>query len=192
MVDSAAGRAGRGINHLVLDELRPGLWRWTARHPDAEEDPDPGGPDDWGPDVGCVACAAPGALVVIDPLVPAGQEEPFFARMDELVARHGPRVAVLTTIGFRRRSRAAFGARYGATTSRGKAALPAGVRTVPIRRAGEVMVWLEEHRALVPRERLLGGDARGGRLWAASGCSATTRVACGCARCRACAACRAG
>src|SRR3954469_16183795 len=150
MVDSAAGRAGRGINHLVLDELRPGLWRWTARHPDAEEDPEPGSPGDWGPDVGCVACAAPGALVVIDPLVPGGEEEPFFARMDELVARHGPRVAVLTTIAFHRRSRAAFVERYGATTSRAKAALPAGVRTVPIRRGGEVGVWVAGRRLFRP------------------------------------------
>jgi hypothetical protein len=148
----------------MLDELRPGLWRWTARHPDAVAGPQPGSPDDWGPEVGCAACAAPGALVVVDPLVPGGEEEPFFARMDELVASHGPRVAVLTTIGFHRRSRAAFVERYGATTSRAKAALPAGVRTVPIRRAGEVMVWLEEHRALVPGDRLLGDDAGGLRL----------------------------
>jgi hypothetical protein len=148
----------------VLTELRPGLWRWTARHPAAVDDPVPGSPDDWPPDVGCVACAAPGALVIIDPLVPGGEEEPFFARMDELVAAHGPRVAALTTIGFHRRSRAAFVERYGATTSRAKAALPDGVRTVPIRRAGEVMAWLEEHRALVPGDRLLGDDAGGLRL----------------------------
>ena len=148
----------------MLDELRPGLWRWTARHPDASDHPTPGSPDDWGPDVGCVACAAPGALVVVDPLVPGGEEEPFFARMDELVARHGPRVAVLTTLAFHRRSRAAFVERYGATTSRARAALPAGVRIVPIRRAGEVMVWLEKHRALVPGDRLLGDDAGGVRL----------------------------
>jgi hypothetical protein len=148
----------------VLDELRPGLWRWTARHPEAVEDPKPGSPADWGPEVGCVACAAPGgALVVVDPLVP-GEEEPFLAGMDELVARHGPRVVVLTTIAFHRRSRAAFLERYGASTSRAKAALPDGVRTVPIRRAGETMVWLEEHRALVPGDRLLGDDAGGLRL----------------------------
>jgi hypothetical protein len=35
------------------------------------------------------------------------------------------------------------------------------VRTVPVRRGGEVMVWLEEHRALVPGDRLI-GDGRGG------------------------------
>jgi hypothetical protein len=145
-------------------ELRPGLWRWTARHPEAADDPVPGSPDDWPPDVGCVASAAPGALVVVDPLVPAGEEEPFFARVDELVAAHGPRVAVVTTIRFHRRSRAAFVERYGATTSRAKAALPPGVRTIPIRRAGEAMVWLEEHRALVPGDRLLGDGAGGVRL----------------------------
>jgi hypothetical protein len=38
------------------------------------------------------------------------------------------------------------------------------VRTVPIRRAGETMVWLEEHRALVPGDRLLGDDECGLRL----------------------------
>jgi hypothetical protein len=148
----------------VIDALRPGLWRWTARHPDAEEDPEPGSTADWPPDVGCVACAAVGALVVIDPLVPAGEEEPFWAAMDELVARHGPRVLVLTTIHWHRRSRGAFVERYGAGTSRAKASLPAGVRTVPVRRAGEVMVWLEEHRALVPGDRLLGDDGGGVRL----------------------------
>jgi hypothetical protein len=148
----------------VLDALRPGLWRWTARHPDAEDDPTPGSPADWPPDVGCVACAAPGALVVIDPLVPGGGKEPFWASMDALVARHGPRVAVITTIQWHRRSRAAFVERYGASTSRAKAALPAGARTVPVRRGGEVMVWLEEHRALVPGDRLLGDDAGGLRM----------------------------
>jgi hypothetical protein len=145
----------------VLDELRPGLWRWTARHPDAEPAPTPESPDDWGPEVGCVACAAPGALVVIDPLVPGGEEERFRRAMDALVARHGPRVAVVTTIRWHRRSRAAFVERYGASTSRAKAALPPGVRTVPVRRGGEVMVWLEEHRALVPGDRLLGDGAGG-------------------------------
>jgi hypothetical protein len=148
----------------VLDELRPGLWRWTARHPDAVDDPKPGSPADWAPDVGCVACAAPETLVVVDPLVPGGAEEEFLARMDELVARHGPRVVVLTTIGFHRRSRAVLVERYGASTSRAKTTLPAGVRAVPIRRAGETMVWLEEHRALVPGDRLLGDDAGGLRL----------------------------
>jgi hypothetical protein len=147
-----------------LRELRPGLWRWTARHPDAADDPVPESPADWPPEVGCVACAADGTLVVVDPLVPPGEEEPFWAGMDELVARHGPRVAVVTTLGWHRRSRAAFVERYGASTSRSRALLPAGVLPVPVRRGGEVMLWLDDHRALVPGDRLIGDGAGGLRM----------------------------
>jgi hypothetical protein len=96
--------------------------------------------------------------------VPAGEEEPFWARLDELVARHGPRVAVVTTIRWHRRSRAAFVERYGATTSRATAVLAGGVRPVTIPGAGETMAWLEQHRALVPGDRLIGDGAGGVRL----------------------------
>ena len=147
-----------------LAELRPGLWRWTARHPEAVDDPEPETPADWPPDVGCVACAADGALVVVDPLVPSGEEEPFWSAMDALVARHGPRVAVVTTIRWHARSRAEFVERYGASTSRARTALPAGVRPLPIRGAGETMVWLEAHGALVPGDRIIGDGAGGVRL----------------------------
>ena len=149
---------------IGLEELRPGLWRWTARHPEAVLDPEPGSPADWPPDVGCVACAADGALLVVDPLVPPGREPTFWAAMDGLVGRHGPRVVVVTTSQWHRRSRDAFAARYAAVTSRAKAELPAGAQTVPVRRGGEVMVWLEQHRALVPGDRLIGDGAGGLRM----------------------------
>jgi hypothetical protein len=84
--------------------------------------------------------------------------------MDALVARHGPRVAVVTTLRWHRRSRAAFVDRYGASTSRAKANLPGRVRPLPVPGAGETMVWLEEHRALVPGDRLIGDGAGGVRL----------------------------
>jgi hypothetical protein len=140
---------------MELAELRPGLVRWTARHPAWEPDPEPESPDDWPPDVGCVAYEARDALVLVDPLVPADRE-PFTAAMDERARRAGGRVVVLTTIAFHRRSRDEVAARYGASTSRAKANLPEGVETIPIRRAGEVMVWLPEPRALIPGDRLLG------------------------------------
>jgi hypothetical protein len=38
------------------------------------------------------------------------------------------------------------------------------VETVQIKGAGETMVWLPEHRALIPGDRLLGDDADGVRL----------------------------
>ena len=135
-----------------MDELRPGLWRWTARHPDWVPAAQPGSPADWPPEVGCVAYAADGALALIDPLVPAK----LWPELDRLVERHGPRVAVLTTIGWHRRSRDEVVARYGATTSRARGTLPVGVETVPLRGFGETMVWLPGPRALVPGDRLLG------------------------------------
>jgi len=51
--------------------LADGLWRWTASHPNAANWPD------WGPpvppEVGCVYYEAPDAVVLLDPLLPAGR-----------------------------------------------------------------------------------------------------------------------
>src|SRR5215212_9729091 len=58
-----------------MDELRPGLWRWTAVHP-AWEPAEAETPGDWPREVGAVAYAAPGALVLIDPLVGDDAWEP--------------------------------------------------------------------------------------------------------------------
>jgi hypothetical protein len=147
----------------ALVELASGLHRWTARHPDADPDPKPGSPADWGPDVGCVAYEAPDALVLVDPLVP--DERPDLRdALDALVRRHGRRVAILTTLQFHRRSREELTARYDATTSRARRTLPEGVETVRIEGAGETMVWLTEPRALLPGDRLLGADGGGLRL----------------------------
>jgi hypothetical protein len=140
---------------MELAELRPGLWRWTARHPAAEPDPEPESPADWPPDVGCVAYEARDAFVLVDPLLPR-EREPFLAEMDARVRRHGRRVAILTTIHFHRRSREQLAARYRASTSRARAGLPQGVQVIPIPGAREFMVWLPEVRALIPGDRLLG------------------------------------
>jgi hypothetical protein len=102
----------------------------------------------------CVAYEGSDALVLVDPLAP----DELWPELNRLAERH-PRVAVLTTIGFHRRSRDEVAGRYAASTSRAKASLPSGVETIPIRRFGETMVWLPEHRALVPGDRLLGADA---------------------------------
>lgn len=147
----------------ALRELRPGLYRWTARHPDAEADPQLGSPADWGPDVGSVAYAARDALVLVDPLVPPDRPD-LAQELDELVRSHSRPVVILTTLQFHRRSREELVARYGASTSRAKKSLPDDVETIQIRGAGETMVWLPEHRALVPGDRLLGAEDGGVRL----------------------------
>jgi hypothetical protein len=136
-------------------ELLPGLHRWTTPHPEAEPDPEPGSPADWGPGVGCVAYEAADALLLVDPLVPDDGWE----GLDELVERHGRPVAVFTTLRFHRRSRDAVTERYGATET-----VPSGVETIRINGAGETMVWLPGPRALVPGDRILGDDAGGLRL----------------------------
>jgi hypothetical protein len=160
----------------VIQELRRRLWRWTARHPEWEPG-EPDSPADWPPDVGCVADESADALAFIDPLVP----DNLWQTVDELVERRRRPVAVLTTIGFHRRSRDAFVARYGASilgpaarqrprglfggiasdAAGAKKALPQGVETIPIRGAGETMIWIAEHRALVPGDRILGFGANG-------------------------------
>jgi hypothetical protein len=108
-----------------------------------------------------VLCDVTDATVFIDPLLPFG-DQGFLDVLDEHVRNRGSRVAVLTTIGFHRRSRDQLAERYGATTSRAKGNLPAGVESFPIPAAGETVFWLPEHRALVPGDRIIGAPS--GRL----------------------------
>jgi hypothetical protein len=138
---------------MELTELRPGLFRWTAPHPDYEPDPQPDSPADWPEQVGCVAYQGPEALVLIDPLVP----EELWPALDRLV--EGRPVTVLTTIAFHSRSGDAVVKRYDAS-----ARLTRGVEMIRIPRAGEAMVWIPEHAALVPGDRILGGREGGLRV----------------------------
>src|SRR5919199_1432526 len=128
-----------------MEELRPGLWRWTAQHPDWEP-AEPETPGDWPAEVGSVAYAAPAALVLVDPLVDGGWDE-----LDALVERHAKPVHLLVTIQFHERSREQAVERYGASET-----VPEGAEPIAFERAGETMFWLPEHRALVPGDRLLG------------------------------------
>lgn len=92
---------------MDVDELAPGLWRWTARHPDWTEDAD------WTPEVGCFYVEAPDATLVVDPLVPE-EAERFWTALDRDVERRGLPVAVLLTETAHSRSAGGVAARYGA------------------------------------------------------------------------------
>ncbi len=138
-----------------MDELAPGLWRWTSLHPNAEEDPKPGSPADWPPEVGSVAYVIDDALVLIDPLV----ADEVWPLLDDLARDR--RVLVLTTVQWHRRSREEIVERYGASTSRSRRNLPSQVVPLPLQGAGETMFWLPDVSALVPGDRLL-GDGKGG------------------------------
>ena len=141
-----------------MTEIAPGLYHWTAPHPAAEPDPEPGSPADWPAEVGSVLYEAPGGVVLIDPMVSDDQ----WPALDERVA--GRPVSVLTTIRFHGRSRDAVLERYGGTSVRFDEPMPAGVEALPFLRFDETMYWLPGPRALVPGDRLVGDGAGGLRL----------------------------
>ncbi len=165
---------------MQVQELAPGLWHWTALHPewkpsDAEEG------EGWGHEVGCVYLEAPDSTVLIDPQVPAAPEERkrFLGHLDADVERAGKPVAVLLTVAAHERSAPELAERYsaeiwahereveryGATADRpfpSGASLPGGVAAVDA--AFEVVLWIPAHAALVAGDILLGSDGGGVRV----------------------------
>jgi len=159
-----------------VQELAPGLWRWTTPHPDWREDAD------WEADVSSVYLETAGHVVLIDPLVPTDDEsrERFLHHLDADVERAGKPVAVLVTVYWHERSAAELAKRYGGEiwASEGTAAelqaparvfspgdvLPGGVIAVDALRRFETIYWLPEHRALVTGDVLLGDAEQGVRV----------------------------
>ncbi|MDQ3891059.1 MAG: hypothetical protein M3312_11005 [Actinomycetota bacterium] len=161
---------------MHVQELAPGLWRWTAPHPDWT--PEDGGPEGWERDVGCLYYEAPDGLVLIDPLAPPGDDgERFWRALDRDVERLGaPRV--LVTVFWHARSAQAvldryegaqvwvheaavarLGERVRATrTFRMGEPLPGDVVAIDALRADEVLYWLPALRALVAGDVLLSDD----------------------------------
>jgi hypothetical protein len=141
---------------MDVQRLADGLWRWTAPHPNAANWPD------WGPpvppEVGCVYYEAPDAVVLIDPLLPAGEEEEFLAYLDRDVERLGLPVTILLTAAWHERSAAILRERYR-TDNR----LPKSVEAYPVEGAPEEQLayFIRPQRTLVVAEVLV-GDGRGG------------------------------
>jgi hypothetical protein len=148
---------------VEIQQIRPGLFRWAAPHPEWSPGASPGSTADWPQEVGSVLYEAPDATVLIDPLLPP-ERESFLRELDKRLHRRGRPVTILTTIGFHRRDRDELARRYEASTSRAKKNLPAGVESFPVRRAGETIFWLPEHRVLVPGDRLIGSPGGGLRV----------------------------
>ena len=144
---------------MDVRELRPGLWRWTAAHPEWEH------AEHWGPEVGSVYAELPDALVMVDPLVPQDEEDRFWEALDRDVERVGKPVHVLLTVHWHERSVAAVLDRYKATLWRPeeKGMLPAGVHAEVVKGSDwvEALFFLESHRALIAGDLLI-GKAGGG------------------------------
>jgi len=144
---------------MDVRELRPGLWRWTAAHPEWEH------AEHWGPEVGSVYAELPDALVMVDPLVPQDEEDRFWEALDRDVELVGKPVHVLLTVHWHERSVAAVLDRYKATLWRPeeKGELPAGVHAEVVKGSDwvEALFFLEPHRALIAGDLLI-GKAGGG------------------------------
>lgn len=88
---------------MKVEELAAGLWRWSAVR-DGEE-------------VWCVYYEAPGATVLIDPVVP-DERERFFDALDQDVERRGVPVVILCTDAGHEAEASELAERYGATVLR--------------------------------------------------------------------------
>jgi glyoxylase-like metal-dependent hydrolase (beta-lactamase superfamily II) len=129
---------------MDVTELAPGLWRWTAHHPDWRED------DGWNPEVGCTYYEGPDATVLVDPLVPRERNR-FLTALDRDVERRGLPVAILLTVPWHARSADELRERYGT----GPAA-PAGVEPFGVAGVDDTVYWLPERGALVVGDVMYG------------------------------------
>ncbi|HEV2791724.1 MAG TPA: hypothetical protein VGV69_10535 [Solirubrobacterales bacterium] len=151
---------------MLGEELRPGLWRWTAHH------------EEWKKEVAAVAVLTADDLVLIDPLLVGDQWERLEA------ARGDRRLHVLLTIHWHARSAAEVAARFGGAHvwahSRNRAAvarrapvsdvfrigdeLPAGLVALEARPRSEVLFWEPHSKALIVGDALLGDGEKGDGL----------------------------
>jgi hypothetical protein len=91
-----------------MEQIREGLWRWTARHPEWH-------PGDFGAEVACFLAQAGDTTLLIDPLLPP-EPAPILEAIDAAVAN---RLAILITIPYHVRSSEELWRRYknGAETT---------------------------------------------------------------------------
>ena len=149
---------------MSLREIRPGLAYWTAPHPQWD------GATHWPEEVGCVYYEAADAVVLIDPLLPRGEEESFLSTVDREVERLERPVAVLLTAPWHARDAASVAARYGTVVwahPEGRERLPFETRSGPLPdgvdtfapggvREGDIAFLIRPHRALVVAEFFMG------------------------------------
>lgn len=90
------------MGYVAVEQLDTGLWRWTARHPEWH-------PGAFGAEVGSFALRAGDDTILVDPLVPDGDEE-LERELDAIV--HGS-LTVVITIPYHVRSAATLSRRYG-------------------------------------------------------------------------------
>jgi hypothetical protein len=110
---------------MDVERLADGLWRWATAG------------------AGCVYYEAPDAVVLFDPLLPAGEEEKFLAYLDRDVERLGLPVSILLTAVRHERSAPTLRERYAADDR-----VPTTVEVYPVE-AEQVAYFIRPHGALV-------------------------------------------
>jgi hypothetical protein len=152
-----------------VDELAPGLWRWSSRHPEWTPE------EEWEPEVASYYVADGDTLVLIDPLVPADEEDEFWRALDRDVAKHGPPQILLTVFWHTRSTQTVLDRYDGARAfapdawpdeARERvpsaelyplgATLAAGIEARGTEHRGEALLWIPTHRALAAGDILLG------------------------------------
>ncbi|HET6361243.1 MAG TPA: hypothetical protein VFH11_04220 [Gemmatimonadota bacterium] len=155
--------AWEGLDGIGGLRIAPGIWRWIAFHPE------------WQQDVACVVIDSPAGFVLVDPLLPAGQEGK--AALRGLEARGEP-PAIVLTVFYHERSAGDIIDRIPGTTLwveetgtdrvestvthpfRAGDALPGGLVPYATARPDEVVLWEPASRSLIVGDVILGqGDA---------------------------------
>src|SRR4051812_9321189 len=85
-------------------KLAPGIWRWTARHPEWH-------PGEFGAEVAAFAVDAGDDLLLIDPIVPEDDSSELLDLLDRLA--DGRTTSSLITIGYHVRDAEQLAKRYG-------------------------------------------------------------------------------
>ena len=163
-----------------MNEVAPGVWRWTAPHPEWRPS------HEWGHEVASFALELPDLLALVDPMAPS-EEAPFWADLDRLCSQRAE-LAVFITVPYHVRSSAAIHARYRESANvslRGHAAarrrlarrapvepiepgqpLPADAQAFAIGnpRRQEMPLYFPSHRALAFGDTVVGVDGEI-RVW---------------------------
>ncbi len=133
---------------MHVAELRPGLWRWTARYPEWDDR-----------EVSSAYLEGEDAVCLIDPLVPRDDDERFFAALNADVERLGLPVAIVLTNPWHRRSADELSERYSGSVHVGvEGGLPGGLAAYPGGMHDEdVVLHAPSHRVLFTGDTIFDG-----------------------------------
>jgi hypothetical protein len=162
----------------AVAELAPGLHRWTARHPDWH-------PGAFGAEVASFALVAGDDLLLIDPLLPDGDDAAAILQTLDALSEATKATHILITIGYHVRSAEPLRDRYGASIHGPKTVAsrladtkaytilepgtpgPAGVvgHAIGRPRRSELPLWLPSHAAIAFGDALVTTPDGELRMW---------------------------